>query len=169
MSKSNKIKLSAGLSLIAGPILSPSRPTAESLKEQIFGAILDTDGCDFDPPDLVRPLVAAYLVLLEQEAELASYADEGDGEVATVSDNEAEMIYREFAIKGWRKAISSKHPDVAKERDDSDVYESCDWYEFDKMTWPTQLIAEVGFIIGVQSGKQALAWESYHESERAKC
>lgn len=167
MSRPIKIKISAGLKLLAGTILQPDRPTAESIKEQIFGTILDTEDCDFDPPDLVKPLVAAYMVLIEREAELASYEGNGDGEIDTVSNNEAEQLYREFTIKGWRNAVSSKHPKVAKERDESDVYESCDWYEFDKMTWPTQLIAEVGFVIGYKSGQQALAWERYHAEQGA--
>ena len=165
MSKPNKIKIPAGLNLMAGTLLQPDRPTLEDLKEQIFGAILDTEGCDFDPPDLVKPLVAAYLVLAEQEAELESYADRGDGTVDTVCGNAAELLYREFAIKGWRRTVKSKYPEAAKERDDSDVYEGCDWYEFGDIAWPTQLLAEVGYVIGCQSGQQSLAWDRYHREQ----
>jgi hypothetical protein len=160
MSKPRKIQLSPGLSLIAGTIVQPERPTSESIKEQIFGAILDYgDECSPNA-DVVKGLVAAYSALLEAE-------DEEEVGFDRISDNEAELLYREYAIKGRRNAIRSKHPKVAKKREDCSVYEYCDWYDFGRMTWPTQLIAEVGFIVGSKAGKETLAWDRYHTEQES--
>jgi hypothetical protein len=160
MSKPKKIKLPPGLGLIAGTILQPDKPTSDEVKEQIYALCLDdNDGCGASMA--VQPLVKAYSALLEEE-----WAEEEAFDIDTTS--EGEKVYREFAIKGWREVVGKAYPEATKSRDDSDVYECCDWYEFGETTWPTQLIAEVGYLQGVANGHAAVAMSRYAESRKAK-
>ena len=161
MSNNKRIKIDPGLRLMAGTMLTPDAPTPESLKEAIFGLVLnDDDEVNFN---VLRPLVKAYSELLTAEAE------ESDTEVDFVSDADdyaAEKLYREFAIKGWRQAVGAKYPEATKSRSDEEVYEGCAWYEYGKMTWPTQLIAEVGYVLGYRDGRNAIAMSEYFAAHK---
>lgn len=169
MKQQTKIKIPAGLSLMAGTILQPDRPEAETLKEMIFAMVLDNeDEFDLCKPAL-RSLVEAYSAMLDQEVEYAQYEDENVPEVETVGsrdDWEAENVYREFCIKGWRATVKQEYPEAVASRDDSDVYEGCTHFDYLKGAWPVQLIAEVGYLIGVRDGKQGIAMTRYYERER---
>jgi hypothetical protein len=160
MSKPNKIKLPAGLGLIAGTILQPERPTSDDLREQIYGAVLDYGDECHPNADVVKALVAAYSALLEAE-------DEDEVGFDIISGNDAELFYRKYAIKAWRKEVGKAYPDANKSRDDSDVYENCDWYEFGKMTWPRQLLAEIGYLVGLKNGREAVASSRHYEARKA--
>ena len=170
MSKPRKIKIPAGLGLMAGTILQPDRPEAETLKEMIFAMVLDSEEeIDLCKPAL-RSLVEAYTALLEQGVEYARYEDEEVDDVETVGSRDdwaAENVYREFCIKGWRATVKREYPEAVASRDDADVYESCTHFDYLKGAWPVQLIAEVGYIIGVRDGKQGIAMTRYYEQERA--
>jgi hypothetical protein len=161
MSKPKKIRLPAGLGMIAGTILQPDCPTSSEVKEQIYGAVLDT-GDDSQPNvDVVKALVAVYSALLEAE-------DEDEIGFDIISGNDAEQFYRKYVVKAWRKEVSRSYPEATKSRDDEDVYEGCDWYEFGKMTWPRQLLAEIGYLVGLKNGREAVAMSRYYEARKAE-
>lgn len=155
----SKYKISPGLTLMAA--MEPSQPTAESLKDNIFGLVLDEDGNNVE---VLKHLVAAYSQIISNEA------DDEDKEVEFVSDSDdwaAEKLYREYCIKGWKNAMKRRFPQ-ALERDDDSIYESCPWYDFGKMTWPAQLIVEVGFLLGYKAGREAIGMHDYVVEQQAK-
>ena len=147
------ISIPPGLKLLAGTILEPERLTAESLKEDILGLCLDNE--DQINADVVGHLVNAYIdLLIENDEEFE------------LTDGDAEQIYREYAIKGWRESVSREYPEAVKSRDDNEVYDSCDWYEFGSHHWPAQLIAEVGYLLGYKGGRQGIAMTKYYEAHK---
>lgn len=156
-----KIRIPLGLNLIAGTIMEPDKPTAETLREHIFGLVLDDD--DSVNPDVLRPLVNAYEALLiegeEDDIEFVSDAD----------DWAAEKLYRQFCIKGWREAVGRTYPEAVDSRTDEDVYEGCPWYEFGgKCNWPAQLIAEIGYLRGYKEGCRGVAMTNYVQAMEHK-
>jgi len=153
------IKIPVGFTLMAS--LGSDMPTAEGLRDLIFAAALPED--DDPNADVLKGLIRAYMALAEAEE------DEDYEVVSDEPDWEAEKIYREFAIKGWRAAVGRRYPEAAKSRDDDEVYESCPWYDFGKMVWPDQLVAEVGYLAGYKSGREGIAMHEYvQEQEAAK-
>jgi len=153
-------RIPPGLGLMAGTILEPERPTSEDLKKLIIGMAINDD--EEDPNgDALRGLVSAYTeLLIEEEEDLELVSDSNDWA--------AEKVCRECAIRGWRDAVKAAYPDVAKSRDDSEVYECCPWYEFGKMTWPVQLVAEVGYLAGYREGRRALRFADYAKHQEIK-
>ena len=154
------IKIPAGLNMMAGTILEPEVPTADSLKNDIFALCMSDDVAELTP--VIKGLVNAYVALAE-------FNDE-DEDMVLVSDSDdwaAEKVYIEYAIKGWRQAVGREYPEAAKSRDDERVYESCPWYDFGKMTWPAQLIAEVGYLVGYKAGREGVAMSRYFEQQEA--
>ena len=133
-------------------------PTADGLRELIYSAALPKDN-DHNS-DVLRGLLKAYIALLDVE-------DEDFETLHDSNDYEAEKVYREFAIKGWREAVGHKYPEAAASRDDDEVYENCQWYYFEKMVWPDQLIAEVGFLAGYTAGREGIAMHEYIQKQEA--
>jgi len=143
-----EIKIPAGLSLFAGTIIEPEPPTLSSLKDDILGLCLAED----TNADVVCHLVNAYIdILIEEDEEFE------------LTDGDAEQVYRKYAIRGWREAVSRDYPEATRSRDDSTVYESCDWFEYDKTHWPAQLVAEIGYLVGIKNGRSAVAMSRYYE------
>lgn len=157
-----KIKLPAGITMSIG-MLRDDPPTAEDVRGYVLGAARESD--DGTPPnsDVVRGLVKAYVALCEADA----YEEDEEVEFVILDPSESELLYREFAIKGYRHAVKKEYPGV-KDQDDCSVYENCDWYEFERIHWPDQLIAEIGFMVGYRDGRSALAMSRHFKAERAK-
>lgn len=162
MSNAKKIKLPPGISLLAS--LEPDPPTVESIKDDIFGLLFDDD--DGINQDVLAALVKAHRELLIAQAE------ENDEEVELVCDTddyEAEKLYRQFCIKGWRHAVKKEYPEAEASRTDDDVYEGCPWYEFEKgIVWSAQLLAEVGYVLGYREGRRGIAMTKYVQQQEAK-
>lgn len=163
VSMANNIRIPAGFTLRA--CLGGEPPTADEIKDMIFNAALPED--DDPNPEVLKGLVRVYLALTEAEAEDDSWDDSYDV-LNDANDWEAEKVYREYAIKGWRKAVGSQYPEAAASRDDDEVYESCPWYDYGKMVWPAQLVAEVGYLAGYKAGREGLAMHHYVQDMEAK-
>ena len=87
------------------------------------------------PPSVLNSLVCAYI-------EMESFLSETEGtgfNFSLVQEQEAEQLYREFAIKGFRAGATRDTGTLT----DDEVYERCDWYEYEVANWPDQLIAEL--------------------------
>jgi hypothetical protein len=157
------IKIPVGFSLRVS--LGFDSPTAEEIKDLIFAVALPED--DDPNTEVLKGLVRAYMGLTEAEAEDDSW-DDGYDILSDNNDYEAEKVYREFAIKGWRAAVGSQFPEAAKSRDDDEVYESCPWYDYGKMVWPAQLVAEVGYLAGYKAGREGVAMHNYVVNQEAQ-
>lgn len=145
---SNQIKVAPGTEVLGslGHLL--VQPSSESLQEMVIAiAMTEEDGY---PPSVLNSLVCAYI-------DMESFMSETEGtgfNFSLVQEPEAEQLYREFAIKGFRKASGCKDTD-------EEVYERCSFYEYEVANWPDQLIAEIGYAIGYRDAKQAEQFYRY--------
>lgn len=158
-----KIKIDPSLRLFTGTILEAEKPDASTLREHIIGICLnDDDGINME---VLKPLVQAYIAQATYEFD----EEERGREVQLVSDHDdyaAEKLYRKYSIKGWREAVRPEYPEYEKSCDDDAAYENCGWYEFGKMVWPAQLIAEVGYMLGYRSGRSGVQMTRHFESRK---
>lgn len=151
------IKMPAGITFLSS--LRSDPPTAADIREMVFNAALADD------PDerVIRALVKAYMAMSIAEAE----AEDEDTDWEMVSDEpnwDAEKVYRKYIIAGYRVASKLKPEQV----DDDSIYENCTWYDYGKMDWPDQLIAEVAFVRGYRDAREAQAMYNYVASMDAK-
>jgi hypothetical protein len=147
-----------GLQLMAGTILEPEAPTVDSIKEAIFGLCLAEDAEAYT--DVIVSLVGVYRSLLDYDDVEYALSDDAD-------DWAAEKVYRKFIVQGWRDVVKRSYPEAVKSRTDDDVYEGCPWYEFNGI-FPTQLLAEMAYAMGVKAGREAVQMARFHEQHRAK-
>jgi hypothetical protein len=132
-------------------------PDADSLREMVLSVgIIDFND---QPEGLLGALVAAYFAQAEHEALDAGSDDDMD----LVSRGDAETLFREYSILGYRSVLKMK------DASDSDVYECCDWASnsdiFSKILWPRRLLAELAYIKGRRAARQAIALRDYYRRE----
>jgi hypothetical protein len=156
MSTPSQIQVAPGTEVLGtlGHLL--SEPSSVILAEMVIATAMSDEGGY--PPSVLNSLVCAYI-------EMESFMSESEGtgfNFSLVQEKEAEQLYREFAIKGFRKGVSEST--VCNDTDD-EVYERCSWYEYEVANWPDQLIAEIAYAIGYRDAKQAEALYRYAEEQ----
>lgn len=151
-----QIPIQPGLSLMA--FLANTPPTADDLKSHCFALALQEDR----PDGVLEGLIDAYTAQLVADAD-AQECDDDCEAYETVSGNEAEDLYRQYAIKGYRAASKLKN-EISDER----IYESCDLYDFDVKLWPDVLLAEIAYVKGYRAARQAAGYAEYAAAQEAK-
>jgi len=151
----HKIKIDPSLKLYAGTMLEAEAPSAGDIKEHILGIAL---GDDPHHSQVLPGLVQAYIGALIEQAE----EDEEGEEVSLVSDGNgaAEKLYRQYVVKGYREAMR-KVKGWNKSHTDDEVYENSDWYNYGKMVWPAQLLAEIAYMRAYKDGRNWLQMCEY--------
>lgn len=147
MSKYN-IELPVGIELLG--VTGNIRVTADDLKEML---LIEAVWSDDEPNlDAVEGLVSVYVALVDEKDPPAYQR--------IVDWVEAEAIYREFAIKGLRWSVVNTRG--YEGMTDDEIFELCDWYEFgERIRWPDQLIAEIGFVSGFKAGAGSKQLRNY--------
>lgn len=149
-----QIPIQPGLNLMA--FLANTPPTADDLKSYCFALALQED----QPDGVLEGLVDAYMAQLSADAQ---ERDDDRETYETVSGDEAEDLYRQYAVKGYRDASKLKH-EISDER----IYESCDLYDFDVKLWPDALLAEIAYVKGYRAAREAAGYAVYAAAQEAK-
>lgn len=163
VSMARDIKIPVGFTLMA--VIGGEVPTAEGIKELIFAVALPEE--DEPNVDVLKGLIRAYMALFDAEAEENNW-EPGYEVLNDANDYEAEKVYRRFAVKGWRVAVKREYPKAVASRDDDEVYDCCPWYDFGKMVWPDQLVAEVGYLAGYREGVAMTEYVQQMDVEHGK-
>lgn len=136
-------------------------PSASDLRDLVFQVGVE----DFNdqPEGVLDGLVRAYMAQAAHEAE-----DDGDWsnesrtpDFELVSGNDAEEIFRDYSIRGYRSVSKQTKAQAS----DESVYECCDWYEPTVGHWPDKLLAELAFIKGRRAAREAIAMRDYFQAE----
>lgn len=161
MTKKNLIN--ANELTISWLVTSDDAPSASDLRDLVFQVgVGDLSG---QPEGLLDGLVRAYTAQATAEAEDdGDWGDDADPGFELVSGNEAEEIFRDYSIKGYRSVSKQTKAQAS----DESVYECCDWYEPLVASWPDKLLAELAFIKGRRAAHQAVALRDYFQAKERK-
>jgi len=151
---SNQIKVSPGSELIG--LLGPKAlPSIDTFRELVIAAAMSDDHL---PPEVLAGILTAYI---EMNSHLCENEDAGS-DFDLIYMPESEQLYREFAVKGFRKGMRKD----TSEFDDDEIFERCCMYEFEVAAWPDQLLADIAFAIGYRDAMQAQEFYRYASEQK---